>query len=88
MTAGLTDGKLTGSKVAIVTMPNGRRRPGRTSSRTSSRRPARQVTTRVSLDSKLFDPGQRQLVEPLVNELVTADVDVPEPTARRTSGPA
>ena len=42
-----------------------------------SRRPAVRSPPGSSLDSKLFDPGQRQLVEPLVTELVTADIDVP-----------
>lgn len=37
-----------------------------------------QLVTRVSLDAKLFDPGQRQLVESLVTELVTPDVDFPK----------
>jgi hypothetical protein len=76
VTAGLTDGKLTGKKVAIVTMPNA------DGDMTNSLQDAveqagGQVTTRVALDSKLFDAGQRQLVEPLVTELVTADVQFP-----------
>jgi hypothetical protein len=36
-----------------------------------------QVTTRVNLDTKLFDPAQRQLVDPLVTQLVTADAPFP-----------
>ena len=76
VTAGLTDGKLTGKKVAIVTMPSA---DGDLTNAVSDaiEKAGAQVTTRVSLDSKLFDPGQRQLVEPLVNELVTADVTFP-----------
>jgi hypothetical protein len=76
VTAGLTDGKLTGKKVAIVTMPSA---DGDMTNAVSDaiEKAGAQVTTRVSLDSKLFDPGQRQLVEPLVNELVTADVTFP-----------
>ncbi len=33
-----------------------------------------QVTTKVSLDGELFSPEQRPMVDPLVNQLVTADV--------------
>jgi hypothetical protein len=36
------------------------------------------VSTKVSLDSKLFDTGQRQLVDTLVQQLVTADMDFPK----------
>jgi hypothetical protein len=73
VTAGLTDGKLTGKTIAVVTMPSA------DNDMTNSVQDALeaaggQVTTRVSLDAKLFDPGQRQLVESLVNELVTADI--------------
>ena len=73
VTAGLTDGKLTGKTIAVVTMPSA------DNDMTNSIQDALeavggQVTTRVSLDAKLFDPGQRQLVESLVNELVTADI--------------
>jgi len=76
VTAGLTDGKLTGKRIVLVTMPNA------ASDMTDSIEEALlkaggQVTTRVSLDSKLFDPGQRQLVEPLVNDLVTSDIQFP-----------
>jgi hypothetical protein len=76
VTAGLTDGKLKDQQVAIVTMPQA------DSNLTSSVQDAlekagAQVTTQVSLTDKLFDPGQRQLIEPLVNQLVTADVTFP-----------
>jgi hypothetical protein len=76
VTAGLTGGKLTGKRIVLVTMPNA------ASDMTNSIQDAieqagGQVTTRVSLDSKLFDPGQRQLVEPLVNDLVTSDLPFP-----------
>ncbi|TWD74698.1 copper transport outer membrane protein MctB [Kribbella amoyensis] len=76
VTAGLTDGKLANKKVAVVTMPNADN--DMTNALADSvEKAGGQVTTRVSLDSKLFDPGQRQLVEPLVNELVTADITFP-----------
>ena len=76
VTAGLTDAKLTNKRIALVTMP------GADNDMTESLQEALeqaggQVTTRVSLDSKLFDPGQRQLVEPLVNDLVTSDITFP-----------
>lgn len=76
VTAGLTDGKLSNKRIALVTMPNA------ASDMTDRIQEALeqaggQVTTRVSLDSKLFDPGQRQLVEPLVNDLVTSDIQFP-----------
>jgi hypothetical protein len=76
VTPGLTDGKLTGKRIALITMPNA------DSDMTDSIQAAiekagGQVTTKVSLDSKLFDPGQRQLVEPLVNDLVTSDLQFP-----------
>jgi hypothetical protein len=76
VTAGVTDGKLTNKRIVLVTMPNA------DSDMTNSIQDAiekagGQVTTRVSLDSKLFDPGQRQLVEPLVNDLVTSDLQFP-----------
>jgi hypothetical protein len=77
VTTGLTDGKLTGKKVTIVTMPNADGDLVNTT-QDSLEKAGAQVTTRVSLDSKLFDPGQRQLVEPLVNELVTADITFPQ----------
>jgi len=76
VTAGLTDGKLDAKRVVFVTMPgadgdltNGLQDEVETA--------GAQVTTRVSLDAKLFDPGQRQLVEPLVTDLVTADSPFP-----------
>jgi len=73
VTMDLTDGKLSGKKIAVVTMPSA------DNDMTNAIQDALeaaggQVTTRVSLDAKLFDPGQRQLVESLVNELVTADI--------------
>jgi hypothetical protein len=77
VTAGLTNGKLKDKRVAIVMMPQA------DSSLTSSVQDAlvkagAQVTTQVSLNDKLFDPAQRQLIEPLVNQLVTADVTFPQ----------
>jgi hypothetical protein len=76
VTAGLTGGKLTGKKIAIVTMPNA---SGDVTNalQDSVEKAGGQVITRVTLDGKLFDPGQRQLVEPLVTQLVTADTDFP-----------
>ena len=76
VTAGLTDGKLKDKQVAIVTMPQAD--SGLTSSvQDALEKAGAQVTTQVSLTDKLFDPGQRQLIEPLVNQLVTADVTFP-----------
>ena len=76
VTTGLTTGKLTGRQIVIVTMP------GADSDMTNGIQDeltaaGGQVTTRVALDSKLFDPAQRQLIEPLVNQLVTADITFP-----------
>jgi Copper transport outer membrane protein, MctB len=77
VTAGLTTGKLKDKRVAIVTMPQA---DGDLTNSVSDalEKAGAQVTTRVALDGKLFDPEQRQLVEPLVNELVTADVTFPQ----------
>lgn len=77
VTAGLTDGKLTGKRVVLVTMPNAAG-DMTNSIQDSIEQAGGQVTTKVSLDSKLFDPGQRQLVEPLVNDLVTSDISFPK----------
>ncbi|HEU4946596.1 MAG TPA: copper transporter [Kribbella sp.] len=76
VTAGLTDGKLRDKRVAIVTMPQA---DGDLTNSISDalEKAGAQITTRVSLDGKLFDPGQRQLVEPLANDLVTADITFP-----------
>lgn len=76
VTTGLTDGKLTGKKIVIVTMPNA---DGdlTTSIQDELEKAGGQVTTKVALDAKLFDPGQRQLVESLVTQLVTADIQFP-----------
>ncbi|GAA0925129.1 copper transporter [Kribbella koreensis] len=76
VTSNLTTGKLIGKRIVVVTMPNA------DSDMTDAIQAAiekagGQVTTKVSLDSKLFDPGQRQLVEPLVNDLVTSDLQFP-----------
>ena len=77
VTAGLTTGKLKDKRVAIVTMPQA---DGDLTNSVSDalEKAGAQVTTRVTLDGKLFDPEQHQLVEPLVNELVTADVTFPQ----------
>ncbi|MEV8377884.1 copper transporter [Kribbella sp. NPDC056861] len=76
VTAGLTDGKLTGKRVVLVTMPSA---AGELtdSIQEALEKAGAQITTKVALDSKLFDPGQRQLVEPLVNDLVTSDLQFP-----------
>lgn len=74
---GLIDGKLKDERVAIVAMPQADGDLTNAVSDTLEKAGAH-VTTRVSLDGKLFDPGQRQLVEPLVNELVTADITFPQ----------
>jgi hypothetical protein len=76
VTTGLTDGKLTNKKIAIVTMPNADN-DLTNSIQDELEKAGGQVTTKVALDSKLFDPGQRQLVEPLVTQLVTPDVTFP-----------
>ena len=76
VTAGLTGGKLTGKRIAIVTMPNADN-DLTNGVQDELEQAGGQVTTKVALDSKLFDPGQRQLVEPLVTQLVTADTDIP-----------
>ena len=76
VTTGLTEGKLTGKKIVVVTMPNA---DGdlTTSIQDELEKAGGQVTTKVALDAKLFDPGQRQLVESLVTQLVTADIQFP-----------
>ena len=76
VTAGLTEGKLTGKKIAVVTMPNA---DGdlTTALQDELEKAGGQVTTKVALDAKLFDPGQRQLVESLVTQLVTSDIQFP-----------
>jgi hypothetical protein len=76
VTTGLTTGKLTGRQIVIVTMPGA---DGDMTNAIQDEVTAAggQVTTRVGLDSKLFDPAQRQLIEPLVNQLVTADITFP-----------
>ncbi|MEU4395683.1 copper transporter [Kribbella sp. NPDC023855] len=76
VTAGLTDGKLTNKRIALVMMP-GAAGDMADSIQESIEQAGGQVITRVALDSKLFDPGQRQLVEPLVNDLVTSDISFP-----------
>ncbi|MFC0627265.1 copper transporter [Kribbella deserti] len=73
VTAGLTDGKLTGKNVAVVTMPDVDGDLANNTVETLEKAGA-QVTTRVSLDAKLFQADQRQLIDQLTTELVTADV--------------
>ncbi|WP_350274247.1 copper transporter [Kribbella sp. HUAS MG21] len=76
VTAGMTDGKLSGKKVAIVTMPSADN-DLTNGVQDEIEKSGGVITTKVALDSKLFDTGQRQLVESLVNQLVTADIDFP-----------
>lgn len=76
VTAGLTDNRLKDQRVAIVSMPQA---DGDLVTAVSENleRAGAQITTRVALDAKLFDPAQRQLVDPLVTQLVTADTTFP-----------
>jgi hypothetical protein len=76
VTAGMTDGKLSNKKVAIVTMPNAEN-DLTNGVQEEIEKSGAVITTKVALDSKLFDTGQRQLVESLVNQLVTADMNFP-----------
>ncbi|MFI7065651.1 copper transporter [Kribbella sp. NPDC050124] len=86
VTAGLTDGKLSGKKIVVVTMPNADGDLANTLT-DELEKAGGQVTTRVALDSKMFDAGQRQLVEQIVTELVTPDVDFPaDSTAYQRAG--
>ena len=86
VTAGLTDGKLTGKRIVVVTMPNADN-DLINAVQDELQKAGGQVTTKVSLDAKLFDPGQRQLVEPLVTQLVTPDIEIPtDSTAYQRAG--
>lgn len=86
VTAGLTDGKLTGKKIVVVTMPNADNDLTNTI-QDELEKAGGQVTTKVALDAKLFDAGQRQLVESLVTQLVTADLQIPtDSTAYQRAG--
>jgi hypothetical protein len=76
VTAGMTTGKLANKKIAIVTMPNADN-DLTNSVQDEVEKAGAVVTTKVALDAKLFDTGQRQLVESLVNQLVTADMQIP-----------
>lgn len=73
VTSGLVSGRLRDRKVALVTMPqaDGQLVEDMTNELESA---GAQVTTRVSLDNKLFSTEQRPLLDPLVNQLVTADI--------------
>jgi hypothetical protein len=77
VTAGMTDGKLANKKVAVVTMPSADNDLTNAVSDELQKSGA-VITTKVSLDAKLFDTGQRQLVDSLVNQLVTADMNFPK----------
>nr|WP_202887772.1 copper transporter [Kribbella solani] len=76
VTAGLTDGKLNNKKITLVTMPSADSDLS-DSVQSELEKAGGTVSTKVSLDSKLFDTGQRQLVETLVQQLVTPDLDFP-----------
>lgn len=76
VTSSLTFTKLRDRKIAVVTMPQVEESVVEGVSQ-AIQDAGGQITTRVALNEKLFDPEQRQLVEPLVNELVTADVTFP-----------
>lgn len=73
VTAGLTDGKLMNKKITLVTMPNADSDLS-DGVQAELEKAGGTVSTKVSLDAKLFDNGQRQLVETLVQQLVTADM--------------
>ncbi|GAA1151788.1 copper transporter [Kribbella jejuensis] len=77
VTAGLTDGKLANKKITLVTMPNADSDLS-DGVQAELEKAGGTVSTKVSLDSKLFDTGQRQLVDTLVQQLVTADMDFPK----------
>jgi len=86
VTAGLTDGKLIGKKIVVVTMPNADN-DLTNSIQDELEKAGGQVTTKVALDAKLFDAGQRQLVESLVTQLVTPDIQFPtDSTAYQRAG--
>ncbi|MFD7160841.1 copper transporter [Kribbella sp. NPDC059898] len=76
VTAGLTDGKLANKKITIVSMPNADSDLS-DGVQAELEKAGGTVSTKVSLDAKLFDSGQRQLVETLVQQLVTADMNFP-----------
>jgi hypothetical protein len=74
--SGITAARLKDRKVAIVRMPQAA--DGMVDEITTELESAgAQITTKVSLDSDLFTTEQRPLVDPLVNQLVTADVTFP-----------
>jgi len=85
VTAGLTDGKLTNKKIAVVTMP-GADNDLTNGVQDELEKAGGVVTTKVALDAKLFDTGQRQLVESLVNQLMTADMNVADSTTYQRVG--
>jgi Copper transport outer membrane protein, MctB len=73
VTSGLTTARLKDRRVAIVRMPNAEDSLVDNVSKELEAAGA-QITTNVSLDGELFSPEQRPMVDPLVNQLVTADV--------------
>ncbi|NUR99195.1 MAG: copper transporter [Kribbellaceae bacterium] len=77
VTAGLTDGKLASKKITLVTMPNADSDLS-DGVQAELEKAGGTISTKVSLDAKLFDTGQRQLVDTLVQQLVTADMDFPK----------
>jgi hypothetical protein len=86
VTAGLIDNKLAAKDITIVTMP-GADNDLVNGLQDEVEKAGGQVTTKVALDPKMFDPAQRQLVESLVTQLVTADVAFPaDSTAYERAG--
>jgi hypothetical protein len=86
VTAGLIDNKLATKDITIVTMP-GADNDLVNGLQDEVEKAGAQVTTKVALDAKMFDPAQRQLVESLVTQLVTADVTFPaDSTAYERAG--
>lgn len=73
VTGSLVTERLKNRRIAIVTMPQA---DGELVNDVSSelQSAGAQITTRVSLDGKLFATEQRALLDELVNQLVTADV--------------
>jgi hypothetical protein len=71
--SGMTAARLRDRKVAIVRMPQAEDKLVDDIS-TELEAAGAQITTKVSLDSDLFTTEQRPLLDPLVNQLITADV--------------
>ncbi|GAA3146407.1 hypothetical protein JOF29_001892 [Kribbella aluminosa] len=86
VTDGLTAGKLANKKITLVTMPNADSDLS-DGVQTELEKAGGTISSKVSLDPKLFDSGQRQLVETLVQQLVTADMNItPNSTTYQRAG--